>query len=833
MQPGLGAVLLAILACSVVAAAERLELVRDGQPRATVVIDSGRYPLREDLTNQWATEERTIANIAATVVEYVRKRTGATLPIVDLATQPLPAEGCLVHVGRSEYTDEVVGDQLDGLDPSGYLIRAVGNRRLIIAGPTSEGTEFGTYEFLERFLGVRWLFPTEVGEYVPQARDLSVPGNTNIRDEPAFMQVPLVASKPTHQTWARRMRFWTRLNFHHSLVDLFPPARYRETHPEFFPVVQPGTTERYVPADNDYNWQPCFTEPALVDEAAANIIRSLDANPRIRSYSFGVNDSNLYCQCDRCRAQYIPGEQFLGMACYSDAYFRWVNAVADRVLEVHPDAWFGCLAYSHVGKPPVNVGVHPRVVPFLTYDTMQLLDPERRREHEALVQAWADKCTFLGRYDYTYGDHHVPPRLYLHHWADYVRWARDHRVRAWYAETYPFFGEGPKYYVMAKVWWDPDRDVDQLLDEWYRLAFGAAAPPMQAYFAHWEDYWTRRVPRTDYFRRCRHEQYLMGGAGWLEALRPADIQQADAWIAAAQRRADTPETRARVAVMARSWEYYRAVMETYLARRGADGRLSVEQALDLLGGDSEVLAQPLWALHQELMADPVLTFTWESSYPYSDAERAPALDAVETYLDSTDARLAGRLLELSHGPNSGLAALARTVLAVADGGAPDLVPNSGFEAEDPLDGWWSGMHFGTGACRVTEYEPYEGRHAVEVTGTADGYGGVFRTDVPVQPGKRYLFVLRGRWEGEPGVATVCQMITQFHNARGEALPDTVRSNRFRDTDVWRAHALLTLPAPAAAATMTVRVDALYQPKTGHRALFDALRAYEVADADKP
>lgn len=833
MQIGLNAALAAMVLCSAVAAAEGLELVRDGEPRAVLVIDSRRHPLREDLTNQWATEERTIAHIAATVVEYVRKRTGATLPVVDLAAEPLPAEDCLVYIGRGDYVDGVAGGELDQLDPSGYLIRAVDDRSLIIAGPTSEGTEFGTYEFLERFAGVRWLFPTEVGEHVPQAPGLSVPADTDIRDEPAFMQVPLVASKPSHQTWARRMRFWTRLNFHHSLVDLFSPAKYREAHPEFFPLPQPDAPQRYVPGDGDYNWQPCFTEPGLVDEAAANIIRYLDANPRIRSYSFGVNDSNLYCQCERCRAQYMPGEEFLGMACYSDAYFQWVNAVAERVLAVHSDAWFGCLAYSHVGKPPVNVGVHPRVVPFLTYDTMQLLDPERRREHEALVQAWAAKCTFLGRYDYTYGDHHVPPRLYLHHWADYVRWARDHRVRAWYAETYPFFGEGPKYYVMAKIWWDPDRDVDQLLEEWYRLAFGAAAPPIQAYFAHWEDYWTRRVPRTDYFRQCRNEQYLMGGPGWLEALDRDDIRQADAWIAAAERLADTPEARARVAVMARSWEYYRAVMEIHLARHGSGGRLSADQALALLSAEGDTLAQPLWALYQALLADPVLTFTWDTSYPYGDAERAPVLDAVESYFDGRDARLAARLAELGRGPNTELAALARTVLAAADGAAPDLVPNSGFEAGDPLEGWWSGMHLGTGICRVAEDAPYEGLHAVEVAGTADGYGGVFRTDVPVQPGRRYLFVLRGRWEGEPGVSTVCQMLTQFQDAQGQSLPDTVRSNRFRDTGEWRAHALLTLPAPAEAATMIVRVDALYQPKTGHRALFDALRAYEVAGAEAP
>jgi hypothetical protein len=809
------------------AEARDLELVVAGRPRACLVIDSRRYPRREDVTNQWAILERTIGHVADTVVEYVRKSTGATLPIVDVARGAPPEEGVRLWIGRSEYVDGRLGGKLDGLDPSGYLIRACGERDVIIVGPTAEGTEFGTYEFLERFVGVRWLFPTEVGEHVPERLALTVPADTDVQDEPAFIQVPGVASKPSHQVWARRMRFWTRLNFHHSLVDLLPPDEYAPSHPEFFPLPRIGATERYLPRGGDYNWQPCFTAPGLADEAAKRIIAYLDRRPSVYSYSFGVNDSNLYCQCENCRREYVPGETFLGMACYSDAYFRFVNAVVERVLRAHPDAWFGCLAYSHVGRPPVNVDVHPRVIPFLTYDTLQLLDPGRRRAHEALVREWGAKCTFLGRYDYTYGDHHVPPRLYLHHWAEYVRWARQHQVRAWYAETYPFFGEGPKYYVMAKIWWDPSRDVDELLDEWHRLAFGAAAEPMRAYFDHWEGYWTQRVPKSDYFGRCRNEQYLLGNPGWLEGLQQADLERADAWIAEAERRANTPQTRARVAVMARAWQYYRTVIMTYLARGASGGRPSTEEALALLTTDGgRAVQQPLWSLYQELMADPILVFTWDASYPYGTAERRPLLDAVEVYLDTQDPRLAEALRGLSGGSGEA-AALAATALAIGEGRAANLVPNPGFEAADPLEGWWSGMHQGTGRCQVTSQQAYEGGHAVEVTGTADGYGGVFRADVPVQPGRSYLFVLRARWEGEPAPATVCQMLTQFQDRNGRAIEGTLRSYRFTGASEWRAFSLETRAAPEGAAALLVRADALYQPATGHRVSFDALEVYDL------
>ena len=370
--------------------------------------------------------------------------------------------------------------------------------------------------------------PEELGMH---EADLSVTSVTDILDEPAFMQVPGLAHRPTHQAWARKMRMYSVLSFHHSLDKLFAPSVFKEAHPEFYPLKHPDDEKRYVPAnDDDYYWQPCFTAPGIVDAAAKRIIESMNHQTGHRTYSFGVNDSNDYCQCENCRKEYIEGEKFLGMASYTDCYMRWCNAVAEKVLQVHPDAWFGLIAYSHVGAPPVNVQVHPRIIPFMTYDTMQLIDPERRERHETLLQAWQSKCTYIGRYDYTYGDHHVPPRVYIHLWADYVRWARDHNVRAWYAETYPFFGEAPKYYAMAKLWWDPDRDVDEILDEWYTLSFGKAAPPMIAYFNHWEDYWTRRVRETGHFAALENSQYCIGNRGFLEALTQEDIQIGDGYI---------------------------------------------------------------------------------------------------------------------------------------------------------------------------------------------------------------------------------------------------------------------------------------------------------------
>lgn len=809
--------------------AGKIELVRQGKALATLVIDSRRYPLKEDILDSQGLriEERTIGNIVADIVDYVFKSTGAKLPVVDLAKSQPPSGQTLIYIGRSPYVDAKVGRVLEGMDPTGFLIRAVDAQHLIIAGPTSEGTEFGTYEFLERFVGIRWLMPTDVGDYIPKLKNLAIPASINIKEEPAFMQVVHIATGAEQRMWSRHMRFWTRLNFHHNLKHLFPPAKYTATHPEFYPILTPGSTERFLPPANTEDWQPCFTAPGIVDEAAKNIIAYLDTNPRIKSYSFGINDTGThrFCQCENCRKEYIEGETFLGMPSYSDVYFKFVNAVIEKVLKVHPDAWFGCLAYNNIGKAPVNVRLHPRLIPFMTYDTMQTIDPERRKNHEALVQEWNKKSTFLARSDYTYGADHVPPRIYTHHWAEYVRWARDHKVKAWYAETYPFFGEAPKYYVMAKIWWNPDRDVDTILAEWYRLSFGKASAPMKAYFDHWENYWTKRVPQSAFFKVVKDEQYLLGNLGFMEQLQAADIQKADAWIAQAKKLADTPETKARVEVMDRSWQYYRAVMQKYLSQGGGES-LSVDAALKVLGDKDLSPDFAIRTLHEELNKDPLLNFTWLSSYPYKNTERAPFLSGVETYLDTRDERLTRKLKDLRQDPDRKVAEFAGTLLAATNGTIPNLVPNGDFEATDPLQGWWIGMHVGTGTALLTGEQPSAGTHAIEVKGTSDGFGGVFRTDIPVQTGKRYLYAVRARWKGTPGPSTKSQMVAYYYDKTGVEIPETRKIIAFTCSVAWRTFVIETPPAPPNAVSLVVRAEAFAQPKTGHSAYFDDLSVYE-------
>lgn len=61
------------------------------------------------------------------------------------------------------------------------------------------------------------------------------------------------------------------------------------------------------------------------------------------------------------------------------------------------------------------------------------------------------------------------------------------------SETDYFIFNYLNYYVLSKVTWNSETDVDALLKDHYRTMFGSAAEPMQEFFETLETLWTERV----------------------------------------------------------------------------------------------------------------------------------------------------------------------------------------------------------------------------------------------------------------------------------------------------------------------------------------------------
>jgi hypothetical protein len=119
---------------------------------------------------------------------------------------------CPIYVGQTKFAS--TGTNLKNFGPEESLIQSSG-KALVITGGRPRGTLYGVYEFLERYLGVRWYFPGDKGMVIPPCKNLSV---TRLFENgsPAFStrtlfcgRLPKESGIPVREynTWLRRMRF--------------------------------------------------------------------------------------------------------------------------------------------------------------------------------------------------------------------------------------------------------------------------------------------------------------------------------------------------------------------------------------------------------------------------------------------------------------------------------------------------------------------------------------------------------------------------------------------------------------------------------------------------
>lgn len=524
-----------------------IRIVDNNKPMAVIVIS-------DDASQQ----TQSSANLLA---EYIKKSTKAELQVVNYSKLQKQTGNIKIWIGIGDYVVKQKYD-LSSLDDDGFLISFPDENNIVIIGKTDWGTEFGIYEFLERYAGVRWLLPGVDGEHIPEVKTLDIEIR-DVRQEPAFFSRFLSGlPNQAQMIWRRRNRMHASVNFSHNLLNLYSPDKYVKTRPEFFPI---HDGKRFLPSGITHKWQPCFSAPGIVEEAIKNICDYFSNHPEETSYSLGINDSFSHCECEKCKAKDSNKKNFLGYDDLSDRYFEWANAVVEGVLKKYPGKWFGCLAYHNVAQPPAKVKVHPRIIPYLTYDRMKWIDKEIESEGKRITEWWASKSPFLGWYDYIYGTPYLLPRVYFHKMAEYYRYGYANGVKTLTAEAYPNWGEGPKLYVALKLQWNPNLDVDTLLKDWYVSAVGEeAASDLEAYYEIWEDFWTKRILNTKWF--TKEGQYLNFWAKpeYLDLVTYEDISKSRKLLEAVLAKTKTPKQKARAEIIMKAFEYYEASAVSYL-----------------------------------------------------------------------------------------------------------------------------------------------------------------------------------------------------------------------------------------------------------------------------
>ncbi len=430
-----------------------------------------------------------IVMAASELQDYLHKVSGAKVAIVQRPSDPM------ICLGESAPSREA-GLASESIPWEGFRIVTKGNNVLILGrdtadgertpgGGTSTGTRNGTYAFIERFLGVRWLMPGEHGDYVPKSPSITIP-ETDVTDAPFFLnrRVPYTQERrrEVKRWWARQRLGWSLYLTHgHNWRRTIPVSHFDE-HPDWFPErggVRVPPTGRY---------KLCMTNPELVRAYADATIAYFDRNPNATCYSLSPSDSAGYCECEQCTKFYETDPN--GDRSVTPAILTFYNGVAKLVAKKYPKKLLAGYVYAaYVFPPKTPIPLEPNVflswAPSFDYG-FTLVRPDLQRQWEGLLEQWTKVTKNISYYDLpthilTDSGALNPPGLgilsflYPRLQAAGTRGVYVYGIQAWGRAA-------PLNYLLAKLAWDPQADVEALFDEYCAKAYGEGGDDINRMF---------------------------------------------------------------------------------------------------------------------------------------------------------------------------------------------------------------------------------------------------------------------------------------------------------------------------------------------------------------
>jgi len=480
-----GTVGILLVAWSISAVAEQraagMILAENGLARAAIVVEPGAPEVQQ--------------HAAAELASFLNQITGARFAPVCRTD----ADGPCLLVGPEAARLAIADFSTEGLGTDGIVIRTVGDD-LVLAGGHPRGTLYAVYTFLEDHLGCRWWSSTV--STIPKKATLAV-GPLNVRYVPPLEYREMSGFDALDADWAARNKLNGFLHpldakhggkkhvyqdYVHTFYRLIPPAKYFEDHPEWFSLIDGKRRHEYLgdvlankrmlPA------QLCLSNEAMCEELVKNLKARLRESPDVTIAEVSQSDAQGRCQCARCRAVEEEEGSPAGLL------LRFVNRVAAEIEEEFPEVLVGTLAYSYTRKPPKHVKPRHNVIVRLCsiecFFSEPMTDKLNRTFYDDLV-GWSAICDRLYVWDYVANCRGglMMPHPNLRVLAPNVKFYVDHNVRGIHASA---SSRSPgaemrelRNWVLAKLFWDPTRDGDALINEFLDAYYGLAAPHVKAY----------------------------------------------------------------------------------------------------------------------------------------------------------------------------------------------------------------------------------------------------------------------------------------------------------------------------------------------------------------
>lgn len=455
-----------------------LDIVRDHKPVATIVI-----PAADQVS--WSANHWNL-RVAKQLQEYVKRGTGATLPIV--VEQAQVPSGPVISLGHTRMAREA-GVKTDDLKWDSARLKCIGNTLYLIGrdtdsqGPSlsqegARGTWRAAGRFLEKYLGYRCFLPTPQGEKLNSQATIEVEPELDETLVPAFAYAsPELYGRTLPAAILNNFRYSIKIftKNGHTWQVFVPVDKYYEQHPEYFAM---KNGKRLNVEQNHL----CTSNEEVRQLIIDGIRQKFDSG--YEWVDLGQSDGWIGCECDRCRGvDNFKGSESLDrrelrklQANPAERIHLFHKSIIDAVKESHPDKVIHLLSY------------HPTTWPSRKFDYYgDNVIVECCHQLEESLPMWSKRCAGITTYVYSFNTWEgagAGPKNTPRNVADTLRFYHEQGVVGIFfcviGENWGL--EGPAYYVLSRLLYDPDLDHQPLVEEYCNFAFGAAAPTMLDFF---------------------------------------------------------------------------------------------------------------------------------------------------------------------------------------------------------------------------------------------------------------------------------------------------------------------------------------------------------------
>ncbi len=525
-----------------------LVLIEGGSARVPIIVGENASPF-----NRQAAEE---------LADYLEKTGGARPEVLLTLPDPLPESAIWVGYQPAlktlfpqtdfefQHPEEILIESngkhlvLAGRDKWKPEVAALTEypENLVLGVQQEYGTANAVYTFLQDHLGVRWIWPGEIGEVIaPQDRiaiaPISFRYHPQIRSRSGILTYSRLGGKMHYgksQDWARRQRVQLdslTVGGGHGFSDWW--ERFHETNPDFFALQPDGTRSGY---PSPKYAKLCESNPAVWDQWMKEVGAQLEERPDQTVFNASANDgwTSGHCVCENCLAWDHPeGElrkfSWKGLnqeaVSLSDRQVTFANVLAKKLKERYPDKEYFVLisAYGHSRPAPLKAVPDENVIissvaNFLTRPNLPDEASPQGTLHRDQFSAWGKVAPNLFWRPNQARLMTAKPNIPISQTIEDIRFVADNQSIGIFVDTVweNWATRGPLYYILSQMAWNPQQDGAALMEDYYNRGFGKAAGDMKEYWTYMEEKWEQSQERVLTSLELFDEEFFKKAYGILE-----------------------------------------------------------------------------------------------------------------------------------------------------------------------------------------------------------------------------------------------------------------------------------------------------------------------------